>query len=141
MSGANRTLQFGPATYEVSAEVKGGQLVMADTTNKGKVKPADGTAACLGVAVTDAEAADSNPTSPLNTAWPQSQVAVGYGPGEYMLTFNAAATFGDAVVCDAAGKVRKYDATASDTADLIVGRVTEPGDVASGAVARVRLYV
>lgn len=145
MPGAHRTLQFGPATYEVSAAVKGGQLVTVDGTT-GKVKPTTGTSdKVLGVALSDAQASGTNPSDPLNVAWPQKLVAVGYGPGEYRLVAADAVSFGDFVVAAADGEVAKYDPSpdpgAAHTADMIVGKCTEPGNIAADGTGRIRLLV
>lgn len=141
MSGANRTLQFGPATYEVNVAVTGGQLVMPDSTT-GKVKPTTaGALTVLGVAMADANPSGTNPTSPLNTAWPQSLVAVGYGPGEFVLTYTGAAAFGVLLKAAAAGAVAPWvDGTDTDPA-TIVGRCTEPGGLSAAGTGRARLYV
>lgn len=139
MPGAHRYTQLGPDTYEVSAAVTGGQLVMPDGTT-GKVKPATAAAVTvLGVALADAEPAGSDPTSPLNISWAQPQVAVGYGPGTYDLTYSAACAFGELVVADANGAVKPYTAGTS-TFDAVVGRCTEPAGVASAGLGKTRLF-
>lgn len=147
MPGANRTLQFGPSTYEVSVAVTGGQLVEPDSTT-GKVKPATaGSLAVLGVAMADANTAASNPTSPLNVSWAQPEVAVAYGPAEFVVTYTAAATFGQLLIAGAAGAVTPIPAITTPTAaDVtatrgIVGRCTEPAGVSAAGPGKARIYV
>lgn len=141
MSGSFPVLQFGPATYEVSAAVTGGQLVEVDGST-GKVKPATGTAGhnVLGMAMSDAVPAGSGDNLHFGTA--RKEVAVAYGPAEVILTVASGASqaiaFGGTVIAAANGQVT-YAAT--PTYDQIVARCTEPGGVAAGASGRFRLYV
>lgn len=148
MAGAHRVTQFGPQTYAVSAAVTGGQLVEPTDTTALTVKPATANSVkVLGVAMSDANTAASNPTDPLNVSWPQPEVAVAYGPGEFTLTFTAACNFGDLVVAGAAGAVTKLaDVTTPTAGDVtgtraVVGRCTEPGGVAAAGPGKVRLYI
>jgi hypothetical protein len=138
MSGTYPTLQLGPATYQVSVAVTGGQLVMADASNAGMVKPTTGAVAgVIGVALTDAVPVGSG--SNLNYATARYETAVAYGPAEVVLTVASGGTallFGDLVVAAAAGQCSKGT---TPTYDLIVGRCTEPGGIALGASGRVRL--
>lgn len=134
MPGSYPTLQLGPATYEVSATVTGGQLVMVDGTT-GKVKPTTGqVAVVLGVALNDAVPAGSG--SQLNYATARKEVSVAYGPAEVVLTAAANIAFGQKVVAAAAGQVTPGT---TPTFDQIVGICTEPGGILSGATGRVRL--
>lgn len=135
MPGSYPTLQLGPATYEVSVTVTGGQLVMVDGTT-GKVKPTTGqVATVLGVALNDAVPAGSG--SQLNYATARKEVSVAYGPAEVVLTAAANIAFGQKVVAGAAGAVIPGT---SPTFDQIVGVCTEPAGILSGATGRVRLY-
>ncbi|MCW2902589.1 MAG: hypothetical protein JWO67_4854 [Streptosporangiaceae bacterium] len=138
MPGSFPVLQLGPATYEVSATVTGGQLVMVDGST-GKVKPTTGAVAtCIGMATNDAVPAGSG--SQLNYATARKEVAVAYGPSEVILTVASGGTalaFGDLVVAAANGQCSKGT---TPTYDLIVGRCTEPGGIATGATGRVRLF-
>lgn len=144
MSGVNPWLGDGPATYEVSASVAGGQLVVADGTT-GKVKPSTGSGTpagdtnVLGVALSDAEPAGTNPTNPLNIAWPTAHVGVAHDV-DIRVTYAGAATLGQLLVAAASGQVKAYTA-ASNTFDQIVGRCTEPAGVSgAGVVARARIF-
>jgi hypothetical protein len=135
MPGSYPTLQLGPATFEVSATVTGGQLVMPDSTT-GKVKPATAAAVVvLGVALNDAVPAGSG--SQLNYATARKEVSVAYGPAEVVLTAAANIAFGQKVVAAAAGTVGPGS---TPTFDQIVGVCTEPAGILSGATGRVRLY-
>lgn len=142
MPGAHVWLKDGPDTREVSAAVTGGQLLEFDSANIGKVKPAGaGSLVVAGVAAADAQPAGSNPTSPLNISWPQSQVAVIYGPRDVHLTYASAANPGDPLKAAADGQVTKW-VTGTDTdTRLIVAICTATAAVSSGAVARARLRV
>lgn len=153
MSGAQMNLRLGPATFTVSVAVTGGMLVMPDGTT-GMVKPATAAAInVLGVALSDANPAGSNPTSPLNLGWAQPEVAVAYGPADVDVTYAASAAFGDLLIAAANGQVTPVPApaatgtaTATTQTDItdtraIVGRCTEPGGVASAGVGRMRLLV
>lgn len=143
MSGAIPVLWCGPDTMEVSADVTGGQLVMADGANAGKVKPTTGAVNnWLGVALEDAKLVSefpAVPANPLDVAFPPAKVSVAYNV-DIRVTYSGDAVFGDLLVADASGKVRKYDPTVApghaDTPDLVVGRCTEPTGATAGAVAR-----
>lgn len=147
MPGAHMNLRLGPATYEVSVAVAGGQLVEPDSTT-GKVKPATANSvAVLGVALSDAQPAGSDPTNPLNISWAQPQVAVAYGPCDIDVTYTGAAAFGALLVAGAAGAVSPIAAVTTPTAgDVtatrgVVGICTEPGGMAAAGVGRMRLRV
>jgi hypothetical protein len=139
MSGSYPTLQLGPATYQVSAAVTGGQLVMADVSNVGQILPAAaGTKLCLGVALTDAVPVGSG--SNLNFATARYETAVAYGPAEVILTVSGstAVAFGALVGVGAGGTIVPIGAL---TFDQAVGRCTEPaGIAATGGTGRVRLF-
>lgn len=141
MSGAHLNLRLGPAGYEVSAAVTGGQLVEPDGTT-GKIKPATNqSTTVLGVALTDAEPAGTDPTNPLNVAWARPNVSVLYAPNDVDVTYSAAATFGQRLVSSGSGQVRPYApaATPADTVDMIVGVCTAADGVGAAAVGRMRL--
>jgi len=137
MAGSYPVLQLGPATYEVSAAVTGGQLVMVDTANAGKVKvatiAADGLLV-LGVALDDAVPTGSG--SNLNFGTARNRVAVAYGPAEVILKATGNVAFGEQVVCAALGTVASI---ASGTFGQAVGRCTEPAGITGGSTGRVRL--
>jgi hypothetical protein len=137
MPGLHRNLQFGPDTVGVSQTVLGGQLVMPDGTT-GLVKPATAAATTvLGIAWSDANPAGTNPTSPLNTAWPAPEVAVQYGPADVDVTYASAAAYGQLLLAAANGQVGP--AGVAPASDQIVGRCTQPAGVSAGAVGRMRL--
>lgn len=136
MSGAHRNYQLGPVTYKVSAAVTGGQLVEADASNPGLVKPASaGSKTVLGVAMADAApaAADANP---LIVSAYQPEVAVEFGPADMDVTYTGACALGVQLVAGANGTVSPVGA---GTFDQVVGRCTEP--VASAGLGRARLYL
>lgn len=148
MPGAHMNLRLGPATYEVSAAVAGGQLVEPDGANVGKIKPATADSVkVLGVALADAQPAGSNPTNPLNIGWAQPEVAVAYGPCDVDVTYSTTAAFGDLLVAAAGGQVKVIAAVTTPTAGdvtatrAVVGICTEPGGVTATSVGRMRLQV
>lgn len=144
MSGVIPRQQLGPDTFEVSAAVTGGQLVVP--TTGGKVGPAGAAAAnVLGVALNDAQPAGSAPTNPINTGWPSPQVAVARDC-DIRVTYATGANFGDLLVSAANGQVSPVAAVTTPTAAdvtntrAIIGRCTEPAGVTAGAVGRARIY-
>lgn len=140
MSGAHRNIERGPATYEVSAAVTGGQLVEFDASNAGKVKPAGaGSIVVAGVALADANPAGTDPTNPVQVGWAREFVAVAYGPTDVDVKYASAAKPGDLLIAAASGQVTKYTA-GTDTYDKIVGRCSAHAAVSSGDVAAVRLF-
>ncbi len=136
-----RHFQLGPKTLKVSAPVTGGQLVMADTSNVGFVKPATaGAITVLGVAMTDAQPDGTDPQAPLDISWARPYVSVAYGPADVDVTYTTAAAHGDLLVAAAAGAVAKYTAGTS-TYDQIVGRCTAEGGVLANAMGPMRLHL
>ena len=136
MAGSYPVLQLGPATYEVSVAVTGGQVVMVDGTT-GKVKvaaaAADGTTV-IGVALDDAVPTGSGDNVHFGTA--RNKVAVAYGPAEVILKATGDIAFGAQVVCAVAGTVATVGA---GTFGQVVGRCTEPAGITGGSTGRVRL--
>src|SRR3954447_23889229 len=123
MPGAHRSLHYGPDTYKVSAAVSGGQLVMADASNPGLVKPATAAATTvLGVALGDAApvAADADP---LIISAAQPEVAVAWN-GDVDVTYTAACAMGAQVKAGASGTVTTIDGGTAGTFDQVVGRCT-----------------
>jgi hypothetical protein len=128
-------LKLGPTTAVVSTAVLGGQLVEADPSNVGFVRPASAASVTvIGVAAGDAQPAGSNPTNPLNVSWAHSEVGVQYGPADVDVTYAANATYGQQLIAAANGTV-----TPGVTAGQVVGRCTAPTGVLSGNVGPMRL--
>lgn len=136
--------KHGPRTYTPVEPILGGQLVEARAAGRVGVAAA-GSLKVLGVAVTDATSPDLLVLTPvvdssgrplLNAAPFPPLVPVVYAGDEALVTYSAAAAFGDLLVATAAGQV----ATAGATPDArtIVGRCTEPLGVAVGAVGLMR---
>jgi hypothetical protein len=135
MPGAHRTLHYGPDTYKVSAAVTGGQLVEADASNPGLVKPAASLSkTVLGIALGDAApvAADADP---LLISAAQPEVAVAWN-GDVDVTYTAACLMGALLIAGAAGTVTTY-VTGTNTYDQIVGRCT--ATVSGAGLGRMRL--
>lgn len=136
MAGVKPYIERGPASYTVSSAVTGGQLVMPDSTT-GLIKTATANATTvLGVAADDAVAAGTGAANDYSTLRPE--VSVYTAPADIRVTFAANAAFGVKVKAAASGQVTPW-LTASDAADLIVGHVTEPAGVLSGAAGRIKL--
>lgn len=136
MAGVPVRLRMGPDTYQVSAAVVGGQLVVP--TTGGKIGPAGASAlTVLGVALNDALPAGSDVDTTFSTVRPD--VAVAYGPAEVRVTYTAAAVFGAKLMAAAAGQVTPV--TADGDPRLIVGICTEPAGVGAAGVGRMRISV
>ena len=149
MPGSIPHYSRGPASYQVSSAVIGGQLVCKTTANSTTVIPntTAGATNILGVAGNDASPIVSqagNTTAygdPLLDISAQGDyVSVYSGAGFDMhVVYEAGCDFGDLLMAAAtAGNVKKYTA---GTADQIIGRCTQPGGVAGGAtIARARIF-
>jgi|SRR5581483_8773578 len=147
MSGNLPHYQHGPDSYQVSALVKGGTLVVADGSGASTVSTAGaGAANVLGVAGNDAApivdqtgATTSYGDPLLDVSALTDYVAVRHGE-DCRVTYAAAATFGALLKSAANGQVTPW-VSGTDAAGLIVGRCTQPGGVAAGAtVARARIF-
>lgn len=135
MAGTYPVTQLGPDTYEVSATVTGGQLVMVDGST-GKVKPTTGVVSnVLGVALTDAVPAGSGSNTAFGTAPKTTSVA--YGPATVKLTAAGTIAFGALVTSAASGQVATIGA---GTFDQAIGRCVEPAGLTVGVVGRIRLF-
>lgn len=145
MSGSLPHYKLGPASYQVSALVTGGQLVVADASPAATVSPAGaGSALVLGVAGNDAapipNQASSTDTNaggaPLVDISVLSDYTAVYSSGYDMhVTYAAVCTFGALLKSAASGQVAPW-VSGTDAAGLIVGRCTQPGGV-SGTVPQV----
>jgi hypothetical protein len=147
MAGSLPHYTTGPDSYQVSALVHGGTLVVADGSSATTVSTAGaGSALVLGVAGNDAAPIvdqTGNTTSYGDTLLDVSvlpdYVAV-HRNVDIRLTYAAAATFGALLKSAASGQVTPW-ISGSDAAGLIVGRCTQPGGVAAGAtVGRARIF-
>ena len=150
MSGSLPHYKLGPASYQVSALVTGGQLVVADGSNATTVSPAGaGAANVLGVAGNDAApipnqagvtdtAAGGAPLVDISVI---SDYTAVYSSGYDMhVTYAANATFGALLKSAASGQVTPW-VSGTDAAGLIVGRCTQPGGVVSATLAVGRMRV
>lgn len=144
MGAIPQVRKHGPKSYPALEAVTGGQLVEGRSGQTGVGVAVDGSVRVAGVALNDAVA--TLVTEPVNgvldTAPTGTRVLVS-SRDEAPVTYAEAAAFGDALVAAAVGQVRPWRATDPDgagalTADTdpraIVGRCTEPGGVAAGAV-------
>jgi hypothetical protein len=139
----------GPDSYQVSALVLDGQLVIPTSANATTVMPSGvGAVNVLGVAgnaaspiVSQASFVDANAgNAPLvDLSVLPDYTAVYHGPADIRVTYEAACNFGALLMSAAtAGQVKPYVA---GTPDQIIGRCTQPGGVLAGAtVARMRLF-
>jgi hypothetical protein len=152
MSGSLPHYKLGPASYQVSALVTGGQLVAADGSSATTVSVAGaGSALVLGVAGNDAAPIPSQASStdtaaggaPLVDISVLSDYTSVYASGYDMhVTYAANATFGALLKSAASGQVTPW-VSGTDAAGLIVGRCTQPGGVttSTNAVGRMRVSV
>jgi hypothetical protein len=140
----------GPASYQVSAAVAGGRLVVADGAAATTVSTAGADSALvLGVAGNDAAPipTQAGATDTLAGGAPlldisvvSDYVSVHYGEDMHV-TYAANAAFGALLKSAAAGTVTPW-ISGTDAAGLIVGRCTQPGGVvvATLAVGRARIF-
>lgn len=151
MPGALPHLMHGPDSYQVSALVKGGQLVVADGSAALTVSPAGaGAQNVLGVAATDAAPIPDQSSStddnaggaPLVDISVLSDYVAVYHDVDIRVTYAANATFGQLLKAGATGKVTPWVHGTDTDPDTIVGRCTQPGGVtiSANAVGRARIF-
>lgn len=151
MSGALPHTKNGPDSFQVSALVLGGQLVVPTSANATTVMPCASAGALnvLGVAgndaspyVSQASFVDANAgNQPLvDISVLPDYVAVHRSPADIHVTYEAACNFGQQLMSAAtAGNVKAWDGVTPST---IIGKCTQPGGVTAGAtVARMRLTI
>lgn len=146
MAGSLPHYKHGPDSYQVSAQVLGGQLVVADGSSATTVSVAGAAAAnVLGVAGNDAAPIVSQAGSTTGYGQPLVDISV---LGDYVsvyhdvdmhVIFAATTTFGALLKTAASGQVTPW-VSGTDAAGLIVGRCTQPGGVASATVGRARIF-
>jgi hypothetical protein len=149
MPGALPHLKHGPDSYQVSAQVLGGQLVVADGSSATTVSVAGaGAANVLGVAGADAAPVVSQAGNVTGYGQPVVDISVlpdyvpVYHGADMHVTYAATATFGALLKSAATGQVTPW-VSGTDAAGLIVGRCTQPGGVAvsaGGVVGRARIF-
>jgi len=146
MPGVVPAYPCGPITFEVSANVVGGQLVVPDGTTQ-KVKPSvGGDATVLGIATKDAvpSATSQDSTVPISqnafNFSPVSPYVAVAGDGTWPMTAAAAIAFGALVKAAAAGAVTPF-VEGTDDASLVVGQCVDPAGIASGSVGLIRLKI
>ena len=148
MPGALPHYGRGPASYQVSAAVAGGTLVVADGSSATTVSTAGAAAVnVLGYAGNDAapipnQAGNTDSLAGgapiLDISVVPDYTAVYMGPCDVHVTYAAAATFGALLMTAASGQVTPFTGS---TYSQIIGRCTQPGGVAAGAtVGRMRLF-
>lgn len=149
MSGALPHYKHGPDSYQVSAAVTGGQLVIADGSSATTVSPAGaGAQNVLGVAGNDAAPQVSqagNTTSygdPLIDVSVLSDYVAVYHGVDIPVIYAASATFGELLKAGATGSVTPWVHGTDTAPDTIIGRCTQPGGVTSTGttVARARIF-
>lgn len=136
----------GPASYQVSALIYGGQLVENTTFTAGTtdltVKPAGAASVhCLGVAGNDANVVAAQAGAVNTYGQPQidisvlpDYVSVYYGGVDIWVWYSAACTQGLKLLCTANGTVGP--AGAGPASDQVVGICTHPGGVAAGMLTQ-----
>jgi hypothetical protein len=148
VAGSLPHVKHGPDSYQVSAAVAGGQLVVADGSSATTVSVAGLNAKnVLGVAGNDAapipnqaDATDTNAGGAplLDISVAPDYVSVYHG-ADMHVTYAANCTFGALLTVAANGQVTP---ASSATFDEIVGRCTQPGGVTTSvnAVGRARIF-
>ncbi|HMH89953.1 MAG TPA: hypothetical protein VK586_02585 [Streptosporangiaceae bacterium] len=148
MAGALPHYTHGPDSYQVSAQVLGGQLVIPDAGPAATVSVAGAAAInVLGVAGIDAAPIVSQAGNTTGYGQPLTDisvlpdyVSVWHGV-DIHVTYAAAATFGVLLKAAALGQVTPWVSGVDTNPATIVGRCTQPGGVAGAAtVARARIY-
>jgi len=136
----------GPANYQVSALIFGGQMVENTTQTAGTtdltVKPAVAASVhCLGVAGKDANVLAAQSGTPNTYGQPQIDIsvlddftAVYYGGVDIWVWYSAACTPGIKLLCTANGTVGP--AAAGPAADQVVGICTHPGGVSTAMLTQ-----
>jgi hypothetical protein len=150
MPGALPHYRSGPDSYQVSAAVAGGTLVIADGTTTTTVSTAGaGAINVLGVAGNDAQPVpnQASATDSLAGGAPLLDISV---VGDYVavyhgvdiaVTYAATAAFGQLLKSAAAGQVTPWVSGTDTLPATIVGRCTQPGGVASAPLkARARIF-
>lgn len=152
MSGALPHYRLGPDSYQVSALVLGGQLVVADGSAATTVSVAGAAAInVLGVAGIDGapipnQAGDTDSlagaASLLDISVLPDYIPVYHGPCDMHATYAANATFGQLLKTAASGAVTPWVSGTDTLPATIVGRCTQPGGVtvSANAVGRMRLF-
>jgi hypothetical protein len=144
-------LKHGPDSYQVSAAVAGGTLVVADGASALTVSTAGANAInVLGVAGNDAAPIPNQASNTdslaggaplLDVSVVPDYVAVYHG-ADMHVTYAANATFGQLLKAAASGQVTPWvDGTDTHPA-YIIGRCTQPGGVttSANAVGRARIF-
>jgi len=136
----------GPANYQVSALIFGGQMVENTTQTAGTtdltVKPAVAASVhCLGVAGKDANVLAAQSGTPNTYGQPQIDIsvlddftAVYYGGVDIWVWYSAACTPGIKLLFTANGTVGP--AAAGPAADQVVGICTHPGGVSAAMLTQ-----
>lgn len=150
MSGMLPHYRLGPDSYQVSAQVLGGQLVVPDAGPATTVSVAGAAAInVLGVAGIDAAPIVSQAGN--TTGYGQSltdisvlpdYTSVYAGPADCHVTYAANAAFGQLLKAAALGTVTPWVSGTDTNPATIVGRCTQPGGVtiSANAVGRMRLF-
>lgn len=160
MPGQNPTFQDGPVTYEVSANVSGGQGVEFDPATTGGVgasgrplvKPsAAASTKFVGVAFRDAVPVSARAGfEDGTTAYPGAfvttdisvpdETVVVYNDAWITVTFTGACAFRGRIKCAAAGAFAAF-VEGTDAENLAVGWCAQPGGVASAGKGLARIRV
>ena len=149
MSGSLPHYKLGPDSYQVSATVLGGQLVVADGSSASTVSVAGAAAInVLGVAGNDASPIVSQAGN--TTTYGQSVVDISvlpdyvavYHGADMHVTYAANATFGQLLKAASSGQVTPWVSGTDTLPATIVGRCTQPGGVTTSvnAVGRARIF-
>jgi hypothetical protein len=152
VSGNLPHYRLGPASWQVSAAVAGGQLVVPDAAPATTVSVAGAAAInVLGVAGNDAapipnQAGDTDTLSGgsplLDISVAPDYTSVYYGPVTAHITYAANATCGQLLKAAASGAVTPWVSGTDTNPATIVGRCTQPGGVtiSANAVGLMRLF-
>jgi hypothetical protein len=136
----------GPANYQVSTLIYGGQMVMATTQVAGTTDltvalATSATVRALGVAGKDANVVATQTGAPNTYGQPLIDIsvlddftAVYFGGVDIFVWYSGAVIHGNLLICGATGTV--VTAGAGPAADQVVGKCTHPGGVSAGMLTQ-----
>jgi hypothetical protein len=154
MPGSLPHVKHGPDSYQVSAQVLGGQLVVADASPATTVSVAGagssshGALNVLGVAGNDAAPIPNQAGDTTGYGQPLVDISVlpdyvsVYHGADMHVTYAIDCDFGTLLKSAASGKVTPWVSGTDTLAETIIGRCTQPGGVvvATNVVGRARIF-
>lgn len=133
MAAITPQYETGPRTYAAFSAIAAGQLVIPHGGTASTIDPAGAAALnVVGVALNDAAPAGTDPATDLAARPVECVVAYNV---DVLVTFAAAANFGDRLKAAASGKVTPMT-LGTDADEQCIGTCTQPGGVAGGGTTK-----